>query len=324
MDTQKDWVDFRLIKQAVSLEAVLDHYGINWLQKKDDELRGRCPIHKGEGERSFHVNTAKNAFQCFSCKARGNVLDFVAAMEKCSVRDAALKLKDWFAVGESVESRAAPMKIETQADESVATGPINPALSFQLRVDHSHQYGSGRGLTLEILEYFGAGLCVSKGMFAGRFVIPLHNEVGELVGYAGRSLDDSEPKYLFPSRDKGFYKSHLLFNLHRVIGPAWADEQPAILTEGFFAPMKFFNAGFRCIASLGSSLSPVQEGLLCRHFKRVLLLFDGDDAGWQCTDDCLVRLGRKLWVRALDLPSGHQPDHLAVDDLAALLRSAHS
>ncbi|MGH9822443.1 MAG: hypothetical protein ACREDR_04230 [Blastocatellia bacterium] len=47
------------------------------------------------------------------------------------------------------------------------------------------------------------GFCRSKGTFAGRFIIPLQNETGEMVGYAGRSVDNSEPKYLFPPSSKG-------------------------------------------------------------------------------------------------------------------------
>src|SRR5207237_10399638 len=78
--------------------------GIDGLRKSGDELRGPCPIRKGSGRsKNFTVNIRKNAFQCFSkdCGARGNVLDFVAAMEHCSVRDAALKLHQWFKIGES-------------------------------------------------------------------------------------------------------------------------------------------------------------------------------------------------------------------------------
>ena len=47
----------------------------------------------------------------------------------------------------------------------------------------------------------GTGLCLSKGTFAGRYVVPLHDEEGQLVGYAGRSLDDTEPRYLFAAGD---------------------------------------------------------------------------------------------------------------------------
>jgi len=100
----KEWVDFKKVKDAVGMMVVLDHYGIQGLTKTGDELRGACPIHKGSGRsKNFTVNLRKNAFKCFSkdCGARGNVLDFVAAMERCEVRDAALKLAEWFKIGES-------------------------------------------------------------------------------------------------------------------------------------------------------------------------------------------------------------------------------
>ena len=100
---KENWVDFKSVKAAVTMQMVLGRYQINWLKKSGEELRGRCPIHEGEGTDTFRAHVGKNVFNCFSCKARGNVLDFVAAMEKCSVRDAAVKLKQWFAVSEEGE-----------------------------------------------------------------------------------------------------------------------------------------------------------------------------------------------------------------------------
>ena len=98
------WIDFKAVKEAVSIESVLDHYGIRNLRRSGNELRGPCPIHKGSPQsKNFSVNVSKNAFKCFSkdCGAHGNVLDFVAAFDSCSVRDAAIKLRDLFKVGES-------------------------------------------------------------------------------------------------------------------------------------------------------------------------------------------------------------------------------
>jgi hypothetical protein len=115
-----EWVDFKVVKKAVTMQMVLDRYGITNLNLMGDELRGPCPIHKGSAKsKNFSVNVHKNAFQCFSkdCKARGNVLDFVAAMEHCEVRDAAIKLKDWFKTG---ESRAVP----EQAPDSEQTNKV--------------------------------------------------------------------------------------------------------------------------------------------------------------------------------------------------------
>jgi hypothetical protein len=88
-----EWVDFRAVKAAVSLAEVLRAYGVDWLRsRRRDQLEGRCPIHRGGRVDAFHVSLSKNAFQCFACQARGNVLDFVAAMEQCSVREAARRL----------------------------------------------------------------------------------------------------------------------------------------------------------------------------------------------------------------------------------------
>jgi DNA primase len=99
-----EWVDFKKLKEAVNMQMVLDRYGIKGLRRSGDELRGVCPIHKGsDRSKNFTVNVRRNAFKCFSrdCGASGNVLDLVAAIERCSVREAALKLKEWFKVGES-------------------------------------------------------------------------------------------------------------------------------------------------------------------------------------------------------------------------------
>lgn len=101
---EAEWVDFRTIKTAVTIQMVLDRYSVR-LKKSGHELRGKCPIHRGSNDKHFTANTGKNVFKCFfaECSAHGNVLDFVAAMERCSVRDAALKLRDWFRVGDATE-----------------------------------------------------------------------------------------------------------------------------------------------------------------------------------------------------------------------------
>ena len=119
-----EWVDFKQVKKAVDMQMVLDQYGIKGLTKNGDELRGPCPIHPGSPRsKNFTVNTRKNAFKCFSsdCKAHGNVLDFVAAMEHCDVRRAALKLTEWFKIGESEPPSRAKVE-STGADLEVTRG----------------------------------------------------------------------------------------------------------------------------------------------------------------------------------------------------------
>jgi DNA primase len=317
----ENWVDFKAIKAAVSITAVLDRYGVSGLRKHGAELRGKCPIHKGDGAEAFHVNTEKNAFHCFSCNAKGNVLDFVAVMEKCSVRDAGLKLQQWFglAVGDDPPVTAATSgRLELTREEVVGEADIkNKPLGFQLKgVDYRHAYLAGRGISPETAEYFGVGFFSGKGSMAGRIVIPIHNAGGELVAYAGRAIDGTEPRYKLPA---GFHKSAELYNLNRAMS---GQHRGLIVVEGYFAAMRVHQAGYPFVVALmGSTLSAEQEHLLVAHADQVLIMLDGDEAGRQGTDDLLVRLGRKVWMKAISLPDGQQPDDLTPDELSSLLQN---
>jgi DNA primase len=321
---ESNWVDFKAVKAAVNIAAVLQRYGIGGLKKHGVELRGRCPIHQSEGSESFHINTEKNAFHCFSCKAKGNVLDFVAAMEKCTVRDAGLKLQDWFglAVAGNGHSKtpAGTTAQETlqQPVEKRASSPEGPnkPLGFLLKgIDYSYAYLASRGISRETAETFDVGFFSGKGSMSGRVVIPIHNESGELVAYAGRAIDDSEPRYKLPA---GFHKSLELYNLHRALA---AGQSGLIVVEGFFDAMKVHQAGYPFVVALmGCSMSDEQERLLTAHADMVLVMLDGDEAGRHGTDELLQRLGRKAWVKAITVPEGKQPDQLTTDDLHQLLK----
>lgn len=314
------FVDFRAVKAAVTISMALDHYGVNWLRKKGDELRGRCPIHKGEGTDTFHANLTKNAFQCFSCKARGNVLDFVAAMEQCTARDAAVKLAEWFSISDSkvnpqIRGGGPPKKQAGPAESGGEAKAENKPLTFQLKgVNPEHPYLADRGIPKETAENFGIGYFGGKGSMSGRVVIPIHNERGELVAYAGRAIDGSEPKYKLPG---GFHKSLVLYNLHRCLERG--DASTVVVVEGFFDAIAVHVAGYPCVALMGSSLSQEQERLVCGNFAGVIVMLDGDEAGRAGTDDCLLRLGRRMWVKAVPLDEGKQPDMLSRDQLDNVL-----
>src|SRR5438045_7177154 len=131
---ETNWVDFKAIKEAVTIGQVLDRYGVK-LKRSSKELRGRCPIHQGDGPDSFHANTDKNAFHCFSCQAKGNILDFVAAMEKCSVRDAALKIQGWFQIsgpGEPTAAQKPRTGLQPAREEAGERGEPNKPHGFRL------------------------------------------------------------------------------------------------------------------------------------------------------------------------------------------------
>src|SRR3982751_4126743 len=91
------WIDFKELRSRISLEdVILRYYGITTLKLDGNKLVGPCPVHNGDSPRAFHADLEKNVWHCFSkCQKGGNQLDFVAAKESLSIRDAALKLLAW-------------------------------------------------------------------------------------------------------------------------------------------------------------------------------------------------------------------------------------
>jgi DNA primase len=290
------------------------------MRQKKDELIGFCPFHK-ESKPSFHVSLSKNAFQCFGCKAKGNILDFVQQKEGVELREAGLLIGQWFGIGQGPIS-APEAKEEARKEEKAPTlakeGEImNPPLKFALKLDSDHPYLTERGLSKETVEHFGLGYC-SRGLLKGRIAIPIHNDKGELVAYAGRWPGDppeGEGKYKLPV---GFQKHLVLFNLHRAIAEA---QDKLIIVEGFFDCFRIWQAGFKnVVALMGSALSKEQEDLLVVHAKAIVLMLDRDDAGKRATEEILSRLARRVFVRVVELPSeGDQPDRLKEEELVRLL-----
>jgi hypothetical protein len=104
---KKNWVDFKVIKERVSIEMVLGLYDfLEEFKRSGKNLVGCCPIHKGSNPRQFSVDPERNIFNCFgNCKSGGNVLDFVALMEfgnkeTGSIRKAGLLIQELFDLGE--------------------------------------------------------------------------------------------------------------------------------------------------------------------------------------------------------------------------------
>jgi DNA primase len=303
-------VDFAAIKRRVGLAVVLRQYQVSLRRSGRDQYRGLCPIHRGEGRDAFHANLSRNLFHCFSCGAGGTVLDFVAAMEGCTLTQAARKLERVSAV---VPGDATPACSEKPL-VTKKSKPLLP-LGFTLRgIDSAHPYLADRGIATATAQEFGIGFYHGPGICSGRLVIPIHNERGELVAYCGRALDGTQPRYRFPS---GFAQSEILFNLHRA---AAAGQQVAVVVEGFFDCLKLRQAGLTAVVALmGAALYDEQQRALLEHFQRVILMLDGDTAGRRATAIMAARLRQHALVRVIHLPDQVQPDQLSTDDIRQLL-----
>jgi len=311
------WVDFSAVKRTVSLETLLRHYQIPGLRRHRDQLQGCCPIHHSQRDDSFRAHLTKNIFQCFACHARGSVLDFVAAMEQCSIREAALRLQQWFGVRAS-GLRLYPAAADRQKRELVRKEEgNNPPLRFALTGVEPNPYLAQRGIDPATAAEFGVGFYPGPGLMSGRIVIPIRNRHSQLVAYAGRALDDRPPKYKVPV---GFRKALELFNLQRAMA---AGGKTVILVEGYFDCMRVHQAGFPWVVALmGCSLSAPQESGLLHHFERIVLMLDGDAAGRKASEGIATRLSSWRSVQVVRVPDGSQPDQLSSSTIRQLLAIA--
>jgi DNA primase len=307
-----NWIDFETIKRRVPITTALERYGIQGLRRSGKtHLRGQCPLHGGEGQDTFHVDTAEQVFHCFSCQAGGSVLDLVSAMEHCGLREAAERLAGWQILPPTQAEPVSRIGKRTVTEKSKSI----PRLGFHLRgVDCYHPYLTSRGIQEITAVEFGVGYYSGPGLMQHRLVIPIEDEVGRLVGYCGRSLDGSEPRYKYPL---GFPKSQLVFNLHRAVATG---QSTIIVVEGFFDCLKVYQAGFRCVAALmGCAFYEEQCRLLVEHFRNITLMLDGDVTGRRASSAIAPVLAAQRPVNVIELPDGKQPDQFDTQTLQRIL-----
>jgi len=321
------FVGFERIKQSVSMEQVLQRYGLlDKLRRSGESLSGVCPVHRGHNPTQFRVNLSRNCWICFGdCHTGGSIIDLVARIEGIGIRDAALLLQDWFNLQPGDKPQDSNGKVIPHPALNTTPAPprklANAPLRFALgALDGAHPYLKERGLTAQTIANFGVGCC-PHGTLRGWIAIPIHDITGRLIAYAGRwpgVPPEGMPKYRLP---RGFRKSLELFNQHRAA--AGNNGEPLVVVEGFFGCMRVWQAGHRRVVSLmGSMLSEAQGQRLVElagEGGQVLLLFDEDGAGRKGRAEAQERLSKFVSVSAVRLGEGQQPDSLEPGELLGLI-----
>jgi DNA primase len=316
--------DFKRLKQSIPIDHVLARYGVRLRRVGPHTLYGRCPLptHTSRQSRqSFSVNLSLQVWSCHSAsciaarggRIGGHMIDLVAIMERCGLREAGLRLQDWFSVRTSHPTPACAPEMASSAAEP------NRPLGFALqRIDTRHAYLAQRGISPAIARLFGVGMYGGNGFLAGRCVIPIRDEKSQLVAYAGRAVNGEEPKYRFPA---GFRKSQVLFNLDRAMQTG---SRNVIVVEGFFDALKVHQAGHPAVVALmGSSFSQRQSELLLSHFASITLMLDGDETGRRAVEVIAQVLKPKMSVHKVELPKCVQPDQLSSAEINFLVGQAN-
>jgi DNA primase len=311
------------------------------LTRKGNNMFGLCPFH-GEKTASFSVAPDKGIYYCFGCHKGGNAVNFIMEIEGLSYPDAVrfLAKRAGLEVPEDNRDNSQYKKKERlwnlckdaarffhqQLKSPAATEVWNYIRKRGLSVNTVTRFGLGfapnqwtalmdamTAKGYEKAELLEAGLVLKhkeKGTFYDRFrnrlMFPIIDVRGNVIGFGGRVMDDSTPKYLNSPETLIFNKRRNLFAMN-VVKKTKSD--CIILTEGYMDAIALHQYGFDCaVASLGTSLTQEHADMLSKYTSQVVLTYDGDKAGQNATQRAIPMLEKTgLKVRILRMQGAKDP-----------------
>ncbi len=321
------------------------------LKKTGKNYVGLCPFHS-EKTPSFTVSPEKQIFYCFGCAAGGNVFSFLMKHDGISFPDAAKMLAVRYGIDIPTHTLSPEQKRRISQRESLfavnrlAMEFFRKQFLDAISEKRAMGYVKKRGINKEIFDNFNlgyapkgwdnllrflkkknisldlvekAGLIVSRkeksgfyDRFRDRLIFPIFDLNMQAIGFGGRVMDDSLPKYLNSPETPVYNKSRSLYGLHLAKKKCREDERVYIV-EGYFDLLALHQHGLQnSVATLGTSLTPEHVQLLKGFVGKdggVILVFDSDDAGIKASQRS-IEVFDKAYINAqiVVLPDGYDPD----------------
>ncbi len=360
------------IKQRIDIVDLVGSYV--QLQKAGRNYKGLCPFHT-EKTPSFIVFPESQRWHCFgACATGGDIFNFVMRYDNLEFGEALRALAERagvtlepLSVG-AVEGREERDRLR-EVNAAAALFYHDLLLSSPI-AEGARRYLAGRGVTRETIETFQIGYAPdewrslearlsrdyrhedleSAGLiqqgerggyydrFRNRVLFPIRDVQGHVIGFGGRVLDDSLPKYLNSPDTPLFDKGTVLYGLD-LARAAIRESATVVIVEGYMDVVIPYQAGVRnLVACLGTALSEAHIQQLKRMTRTLILALDPDVAGMRATErgietarqaldrktvpvltaSGLVRYESRLdtEIRVLVLPDGLDPDELVLQDRA--------
>ena len=310
------------------------------LKRSGSNMFGLCPFH-GEKTASFSVAPDKGIYYCFGCHKGGGAINFMMELEGLSYPDAVRSLAK--RVGMEVpEDEQYQSRYKQQERLWALMKEAGRFFNSQLYSPAGKEclaYVQKRGLSKSIVTQFGMGFAPNswnalvdamrkKGYtdqeliaadlvgekngriydrFRNRLMFPIIDVRGNVVGFGGRVLDDSKPKYLNSNETVIFNKRKNLFGLNFA---KKTKQNYLILVEGNIDVITLHQYGFdNAIASLGTSLTEEHANLLSRYTEQVVLTYDSDEAGQRAAQRAIPMLEKVgIKVKVLNMKDAKDPD----------------
>ncbi len=315
------------------------------LKKRGNNFVARCPFHE-EKTPSFTVSPQKQFYYCFGCGANGNCIGFLMAYERLDFVEAIKYFANQLGLEipqlGNHDAKATNHQPHYQLLETVTNHYKNALRHSQVAID----YLKSRDISGNIAKRFQLGyatpnwenlevamptseqhtLLAANGLvlqnktgkyydrFRNRIIFPIRDTRGRVIAFGGRSIDNTDPKYMNSPETPIFHKGNELYGLYEAL--QMNRQLPrALIVEGYMDVVSLHQHGVTCaVATLGTATSSRHLQKLLRHTHEVIYCFDGDEAGrkaaWRALTTSLPLLNDETHLRFLFLPQKEDPDSL--------------
>lgn len=340
MNNMRDLIDE--VKNRCDIVNVISQY-IN-LKNSGSNYSGLCPFHN-EKTGSFHVNQKKQIYKCFGCSEGGDVINFVMKIENLDFIEAVKLLAEKNGIefktnlSEADKAKMESIKLMQDIHLKAARFYFSNLINSQ---NTGYDYLRRRGLSDKIIKKFGLGYSldswnslmdyllsigyekkdlVKSGLvthkengnkyydrFRNRVMFPIFDYRGNVIGFGGRVLDNSLPKYLNSPDSLLFNKRFNLYGLN--YAKKSISNDTLILVEGYMDLISLYEHGIEnVVATLGTALTNEQGKLIKRYVSTAIISYDSDDAGVKATLRAIdILRGQNINVKILNLKDCKDPD----------------
>jgi DNA primase len=321
------------------------------LKKTGNNFVARCPFHV-EKTPSFSVNRKKQFFHCFGCGASGNAISFLMDFNHLDFVEAVEDLAGFVGIEVPRES-SDYLPRQNKGDLNNLHALMEQVATFyvgQLRTSDAGkkavEYLKNRGVSSDCADEFmigyapdewqtlsarfnpklllEAGLLASNDAgqsydrFRGRIMFPIRDKRARIIGFGGRVLDDSLPKYLNSPETPLFHKGKEVYGLYELMEKN-AKPQRILIVEGYMDVIALAQFGIHyAVAALGTAASQAHLDLLFRFSSELVFCFDGDKAGreaaWRAMEAAFSSLKDGRQIRIMLLPQNQDPDSLVREE----------
>ena len=337
------------IKNSVDIVAIISE--IVLLKKVGRNYVGLCPFHT-EKTPSFTVSPEKQIFYCFGCGTGGNVFNFLMNHDGLSFFETAKMLAKRYGIEIPAQTMSSEQKRRISERESLLAANKQAMDFFKhsllsdaegkIALEYLKKRGIGEDtITIfnlgfapagwdSVINYFSkknishelvekSGLIIKRkskngyyDRFRNRIIFPIFDVSKQVLGFGGRVMDDSLPKYLNSPETSVYNKSRSLYGLHIAKGHCRASETVYIV-EGYFDLLALHQHGIlNSVATLGTSLTQGHVRILRGFVGKnggFILVYDSDEAGIKAAERSIKVFDKEhANAQILVLPEGYDPD----------------